>query len=241
MIPRAAVCCCAALLLVAAGASADPPAESPEGWIGRLAAEEFQERERAAKALAAWADEHAGEAGERFFLESIRHADPEVRMRCRELLRRIVVADFRRAGQGYVGIQMGLIDVPDQDGKSFGVRIAMVLEGTPAAAAGLQVGDVIFQLNGKRWEQPDAAKAFQDEVKSRRPGDRVRLGIRRAGEAGLIERAVELARRPDAIPLQLMPWQGQQVDPLQLQRDEEDRYFKEWYARRLGQHQAARQ
>lgn len=242
MIRPIAACC--NLLLVAACLAAGPEAGGPDEWLAGLAADEFQQRERAAERLAEWAGGHPVEARERFFAASVDHDDPEVRMRCRELLRGVVLAEYRRDGQGYVGINMGRVDEvnPDDGGRTFGVRVMQVMPDTPAAEAGLQAGDVIFAIDGKRWDQPGASDHFQGEIMARRPGETVRLGIRRVGEPQPVEKQVKLARRPpiaEAAQLLLLP--GQQFDPAALQRAEEDRFFKQWYDRRLAEHRAARQ
>jgi predicted metalloprotease with PDZ domain len=111
---------------------------------------------------------------------------------------------------------------------------------TPAEEAGLQAGDVVFEINGKRWLQPGASEHFQAEIMAHRPGEVVRLGLRRAGEPALIERQVKLVRRPpipDMAQLFLLPGQ-EQPDPARLKIEEEDRFFKQWYDRRLADHRA---
>jgi len=235
--------CLGALSLAGACAVGEPAVASPPGeWIERLAADEFGDRERAAEKLGDWAKDHAGEARERFFLESVNNPEPEVRKRCRTLLREMVLEEFRRDGQGYVGIQMGQIDVPIQGENAFGVQVSSVVKDTPAEKAGMKAGDVIVELDGKRWTQPGATTAFQKEVMSRKPGDEVPMRIRRRGEEGLVELKVKLARRPP-IPTQMLLWQqqlggiprgfaGGVPDARELQRREEDEYFNKWYAER---------
>ncbi len=235
-----AACLAAMLLAGSCVAGQEPAAAVPGQWIERLAADEFGDREQAAEKLGEWAKEHAGQARERFFDESVKNPEPEVRKRCRMLLREIVLDEFRSEGQGYVGIQMGQIDVPLEGGKAFGVRVSVVVKDTPAEKAGMKAGDVIVELDGKRWKQAGATEAFQKQVMERKPGDEVRMRIMRAREEKPVELKVKLARRPAISTTRLFLWapQGGLVpkgasDVRELQRGEEDEYFKKWYADRL--------
>jgi serine protease Do len=80
--------------------------------------------------------------------------------------------------------------------KAGGHRITQVYEGTQAAKAGLQPGDIIVSLNG----QPVRATRTQDTEDLRRTienmalGDQVKLGILRAGKPSTI--TVELEPTP---------------------------------------------
>ena len=85
----------------------------------------------------------------------------------------------------YLGV--GIADAPPN-----GVRLTEVRPGTPAAKAGLQVGDVVTAINGKKVTERRRA----------RPGDR-RQAARRHGHAHLhagtarrTRRSVTLATRP---------------------------------------------
>ncbi|CAN5242307.1 hypothetical protein BH20GEM2_BH20GEM2_08520 [soil metagenome] len=69
-----------------------------------------------------------------------------------------------------------------------GVRVAEVVEESPAAAAGLAVGDVILRVNG------EAASEERIRRLEREPGERVRLRIHRSGRER--ELTVVAARRP---------------------------------------------
>ena len=84
-----------------------------------------------------------------------------------------------------------------------GVTVASVSSGGPAASAGLQVGDVIESVGGKRVSDPDdVAAAIQD----RRPGESLELEISRGGSTQTLD--VTLAERPanaDAMTFQ-SPW-----------------------------------
>jgi serine protease Do len=61
-----------------------------------------------------------------------------------------------------------------------GALISQVEAGSPAANAGVKVGDVITELNGKKM---DNSGQLQAAISSRRPGDKVTLGIMRDGKS----------------------------------------------------------
>ncbi len=73
-----------------------------------------------------------------------------------------------------------------------GVLINQVLPGTPAAAAGLENGDIITEVNG---ETIDGARELTRRVGAFMPGDGVRFSVIRDEEAFSL--TVELAERPD--------------------------------------------
>ena len=83
------------------------------------------------------------------------------------------MATMRSAG--WVGIEF------DKDAGSQKLLIKNVLEGSPAAAAGLRTGDVLIALNGVQL-----ATASEEEVKKARaewkPGQQVQYTIQRDGK-----------------------------------------------------------
>ncbi len=81
-------------------------------------------------------------------------------------------------------IQRAYLGVSTSAGNG-GVSVASVSNGSPAAEAGLRVGDVIVSVAGKKVSEPDdVAAAIQD----RKPGETVAIELARgrhgAGEAG---------------------------------------------------------
>ena len=97
--------------------------------------------------------------------------------------------------QAYLGI--GLVDVTpelqQQYGlsRSSGVLIAEVAQGSPAEAAGLQQGDIIFKADGQDVTNSSALYAIDRDKK---PGDQVQLTIDRNGQEQTV--AVTLGERP---------------------------------------------
>ncbi|HET9837541.1 MAG TPA: DegQ family serine endoprotease [Candidatus Angelobacter sp.] len=81
---------------------------------------------------------------------------------------------------------IGINDVTPENAGFFhlsnasGALISQVEPGSPAAKAGVKVGDVITELNGKKM---DNSGALQAAISSHRPGDKVMLGIIRDGKS----------------------------------------------------------
>jgi putative serine protease PepD len=76
-------------------------------------------------------------------------------------------------------------------GGSGAVTVAAVTAGSPAQAAGLQVGDTIESVAGKQVSSPDdVAAAIQD----RRPGEKVEIVVSRGGSEQTV--TVTLGERP---------------------------------------------
>jgi len=74
-----------------------------------------------------------------------------------------------------------------------GIRIAKVYEGGPAAQAGLQVDDVLLDLDGEPLDL-DPGESFADLIEDYPPGSVVTLELRRGGATQTVR--VELERGP---------------------------------------------
>jgi len=72
-----------------------------------------------------------------------------------------------------------------------GARLVEVVEGGPAAAAGLQPGDVVVEVEG---EAIDSGGDLRSAVAEREPGDELELTVRRNGDTRDV--TVELGARP---------------------------------------------
>jgi serine protease Do len=102
-------------------------------------------------------------------------------------------------GKGFLGVSVVAIDqnVRAQLGgytDPGGVAIAAVPDGTPAAAAGLEPGDVIEAVNGKTVSSPEQ---FVSTISALKPGTKVTLrvwqrGIKRNVQVTLAEQPAEL-------------------------------------------------
>jgi hypothetical protein len=84
-------------------------------------------------------------------------------------------------GYGTRGYGPYLGTIPDFTSQEEGVRLTGVRDGSPAALAGLQRGDVIITWNGRSIRN---LAEYAQALRSQSPGDRVELGFRRDGQEG---------------------------------------------------------
>lgn len=193
--------------------------ETSRALLGSLASEDFKERTKAQRELSQWAMERPEVGQDWLYQELEATAEPEVRIRLREVLKEVVVAEHQKDGPGYVGISMGDVEVavPGEDGQKPGVSVTRVQADTPASRAGLQAGDVVISVDRARWKSDVAASSsFQQAIMKRKPGDTVQLEILRGAE--LLKVPVTLAPRPMGLPEasklpQLQGFQGLQINP----------------------------
>ena len=75
-----------------------------------------------------------------------------------------------------------------------GIVVMSVMEGSPAADAGLQHGDMITSLDGGSLE---SAAALTAAILAHRPGDRITLGVIRAGDGAEVELRIRLGEHPE--------------------------------------------
>lgn len=75
-----------------------------------------------------------------------------------------------------------------------GLVVAEVVDASPAAEAGLRVGDLILQLDG---EPITSRSGFVDDVGSKKPGSVALLRVFRYSEAKTIDLTVRLGEHPD--------------------------------------------
>jgi putative serine protease PepD len=104
---------------------------------------------------------------------------------------RQVVPILKKGGtirRAYLGVETGN---PDTSKSATGAQIATIVPSGPASRAGLQVGDVIKSVNGKRVLDPTQLSTL---ISSKTPGDRVSVVIERGGATRTIE--VTLGTRP---------------------------------------------
>ena len=99
----------------------------------------------------------------------------------------------------YLGI--GVRELPAQRAESLGVpggrgvEVSVVVDGTPAAQAGLKMGDVVLQFNGQPVE---GVEPFMRMVRNAPPGRAARLQVWRAGTSKTV--SVVLGARQPGMP-----------------------------------------
>lgn len=83
------------------------------------------------------------------------------------------------------------VEIADDADTSSGAEFTRVLDGTPAAAAGLREGDVVLRVDGV---EVDDLKSLKSELAPHGPGEEVTLSVSRDGEARDVD--VTLEARP---------------------------------------------
>lgn len=95
----------------------------------------------------------------------------------------------------YLGIAMQAVSLPESQREKLkaaaGLIVVHIESGGPADKAGIVLGDVIVELQGKPASE---ARSLMDSIASSRVGDSVRLKIVRAGE--LKDLSLKLGERP---------------------------------------------
>jgi putative serine protease PepD len=88
-----------------------------------------------------------------------------------------------KAEHAYLGVSVETVNAS--------VRITQVRSGTPAADAGLQSGDTIVSVDGKRIVSGDG---LTSAISAKKPGDTVSITYSRGGQSHTVK--IELASRP---------------------------------------------
>ena len=95
--------------------------------------------------------------------------------------------DDGTAVHAYLGVQTS-------DAESGGARVAAVVDGGPAADAGLRAGDVVTAVGGDEIEDSgDLSSAIDDH----KPGDDVSIEVTRGGERLTLD--AKLTNRPESV------------------------------------------
>ncbi|MEQ8330164.1 MAG: PDZ domain-containing protein [Longimicrobiales bacterium] len=97
------------------------------------------------------------------------------------------------AARGWIGISVDVRTSVTQGGRAESLAVIDdVRPGSPAARAGLRVGDVLVSIDGEPYEL-----GFAQVVEGIRPGDRVRMVVERGGQR--LELRVVAADRPAVV------------------------------------------
>ncbi len=119
----------------------------------------------------------------------------EVRRQIRRAAQQIFFRQREGPPSPFLGIQLRTTGLPRTREGGLGVQVLGVIEGTAAAAAGLQVGDIIIGVDGQGFKEPEPPNgALQSVIGQRQVGDRVVLSLVRGGRR--MEVPVVLGARP---------------------------------------------
>ncbi len=111
-----------------------------------------------------------------------------------------------RVIRGWLGVVIQEItpDISEAIGVKEGIIIAQVLKGSPADKAGLKVGDIIIEVNGKKI---DRVRDLQLTIMRTKPGTKVELTVVRDGKKKRIR--VEIGELPEKVSGKERSYRGQ--------------------------------
>ena len=111
-----------------------------------------------------------------------------------------------RVVRGWLGVVIQEVtpDISEAIGVKEGIIIAQVLSGSPADRAGLKVGDIIVEVNGRKI---DRVRDLQLTIMRTKPGTKVELTIVRDGKRKKIE--VEIGELPEKVSGKEKSYRGQ--------------------------------
>lgn len=238
-------CClilCANTLAAKPGKPAGrPPAAPQPALLAGLADEDFATREKAEASLWDWALEHPSEAREKFWTLSRTAADPEVRDRCLNLLRRQVLRERDAQGSGFIGISMqAQMVTPPRGEEQPAVRVTDIIPMSGAVNSGLRIGDLILKFNGRKlagqvpngFQNQEDAVGFRlsEWVREHKPGETIVLQVLRGDE--LLDIKVVLGLYRPSVHSGLLLDQSSYEERI---RREDELYFQTWLEAKRSQ------
>ncbi len=108
------------------------------------------------------------------------------------------LVEYGKVNHGYIGI--GITDITPENAKFFddsntsGAVVTQVESGTPGAKAGLKIGDVITEIDGKNVS---SAGELQAVVGEKQPGTTLQLSVLRNGKSMTIPVTLENMNKSD--------------------------------------------
>lgn len=202
----------------------------PAGLLTELKSDEFQTRETAQTELLAWARQRPNDAMDALYGASRTNGDPEVRERCLAVLRELVIDEYLKDGEGFIGIRLQeeTALVPGDAKPRSVIRVIQVVRDSAAQQAGVKLNDLIAGLDDKIWHDESAVEPFMAHIRQLKPGSRVILRILRNGE--MIDLEVKLGRRPPGADNRFLD--QRQVDLEAAEKAAKDAYFRRWLEHR---------
>jgi predicted metalloprotease with PDZ domain len=204
--------------------------EIPPKTLASLGSREFREREIAQVELLGWSRRQPEASMTELLRQSRKAEDPEVRQRCLNVLHELVIDEYSREGEGFIGIALKdeISNVPGDPKPRRVIRVTEVRLDAPARQAGIQLNDLIVGLNDQVWHDEDASPPFREKIRAMKPDTKVVLEVLRDGE--LIDCKVTLARRPVLADRPF--FNGQNFDPEASEQAAKDAYFRRWLNQR---------
>lgn len=203
--------------------------------LGKLNSDDFQVRIKAHAELRDWAQKNIASSPEQLHKEWMVSRQPEVRSRCFELMKEVVIQRQFGKGRGFIGIQMqetivrGAVDKRPRKG----VQITMVMADTPGEKAGLKMNDIILGVDkldlGKAGARPaegafrmdfGTVTRFSEYIQSKQPDETITLHILRNAEK--IDVKIKLMKRPASADIDTL---GRRLFD---REDEKKQYFRAW-------------
>lgn len=205
--------------------------ELPQAPLSTLKSLRFKEREKAQGDLLKWGRERPEQAKEEFFTQTQIAEDPEVRERCQEILRDLIMDEYAKLGEGFVGIAMGDDQklLPGDPLLRSVIVVTLVQDGSPADLAGLQINDIIVGLNGQVWHNTEASPAFREAIQGTKPGSKVKLQVMR--NEVMLDVTVTLSRKPIIQQNHLFFNRGTEGAEA-MEQAAKEAYFQRWLSQR---------
>ncbi len=205
-------------------------AELPAKAFSNLGSHQFREREAAQLELLQWARANPEPAMTELLKESYGANDPEVRERCLNVLRDLVMDEYLNEGKGYIGIGLReeIANVPGDPKPRSVIRVTNVQPGSPGERAGLKFNDLVVGLEREIWYETNARPLFQQKIMDTKPNTEVVLKVLRNDEP--IDITVKLIRRP--VIADTLPFNAPNVDPEGPERAAKEAYFRLWLSER---------
>jgi len=200
--------------------------ELPAGPLENLKSEVFLKREGAQAELLAWAHTHAEPARDALYQHSRVAAEPEVRKRCLAVLRELVVDEYLKEGEGYLGIRTldEFANIPGDPKPRSVIRVIQIIPDSAAQQAGLLLNDLIAALDDQVWYKTQVSLAFTGKIRQFKPNTRITLTVLREGK--LLELRVTLGRRP--LNADTLFFDPRQIDLESAEKAAKDGYFRRW-------------
>lgn len=200
--------------------------ELPSEALAGLGSQKFSERETAQETLVVWSRAHPGPAMAELLGQSHKANDPEVRERCLSILRVLVMDEYLKEGEGYLGIGLKdeITNVLGEPRPRALIRVLQVQPNSPAERAGILPNDLIVGINGEVWHET----LFRENVRMMKPNGAVDLKLLRGGE--ILNLKVTLGRRP--LSADNLFFNGPTYDSEALERAAEEAYFRRWLSQK---------